>query len=65
MAKALARIRRKRRVSNATVSRELQFLGQAYRLKAKEIGPGPSIPKLGERAREGFYERAQFEAIVR
>ena len=36
---------RRRSVSNATVNRELQYLGQAYNLRAKEIGPGPSIPK--------------------
>ncbi|PYU95098.1 MAG: hypothetical protein DMG08_05710, partial [Acidobacteria bacterium] len=42
----------------------MQFLGQAYNLKVKEIGQGPSIPKLDERVREGFYERSEFEAIA-
>ncbi len=64
MAKALRRLGRKRQVSNATINRELQFLGQAYNLKAKEIGQGPAIPKLEESVREGFYERFQFEDIV-
>jgi hypothetical protein len=64
MAQAFVRIGRTHPVSNATVNRELQYLGQAYNLKAKEIGQGPSIPKLDERVREGFYERAEFEAIA-
>ncbi len=64
MGQELVRIGRTRPVSNATVNRELQFLGQAYNLRQKEIGPGPSIPKLKERVREGFFERAEFEAIV-
>jgi integrase len=64
MGLALVKLGRVRPVSNATVNRELQFLGQAYNLKVKEIGQGPSIPKLGEPVREGFYERAEFEAIV-
>src|SRR5213592_12004 len=64
IAQALAHIGRVRPVANATINREMQFLGQAYNLKAKEIGQGPSIPKLDERVREGFYERSEFEAIA-
>jgi integrase len=64
MEQGLLRIQRIRPVSNATVNRELQYLGQAYNLKAKEIGRMPSIPKLDERVREGFYERADFETIA-
>jgi hypothetical protein len=64
IAAALAHTNRQRPVSNATVNRELGYLAQAYNLKANEIGPGPSIPKLDERVREGFYERAEFELIV-
>jgi integrase len=64
MAQELGRIGRTRPVSNATVNRELQFLGQAYNLRQKEIGLGPLIPKLKERVREGFFERAEFEAIA-
>jgi hypothetical protein len=62
--KELLRIGRTRPVSNALVNRELQFLGQVYNLQHKEIGPGSSIPKLRERAREGFFERVVFEAIA-
>ncbi len=61
----LSKLKRVRPVSNATVNRELEYLRQAYSLKAKVIGQGPSIPKLDERVREGFYERSEFEAIVR
>jgi integrase len=64
IAEALVRERRCRSVSNATVNREMQFLGQAYNLRADEIGAGPKIPRLEQRVREGFYERAEFEAIV-
>ena len=64
IAQALAHIGRVRPVANATINREMQFLGQAYNLKVKEIGQGPSIPKLDERVREGFYERSEFEAIA-
>ena len=64
MGQGLARIGRSRPVSNATLNRELQLLGQAYNLKEHEIGKGPSIPKLEENVREGFYERADFEAIA-
>lgn len=65
MGLALVKLGRKRPASNATINRELEYLRQAYNLKAKEIGAGPSIPKLEESVREGFYERADFEAIVR
>ena len=64
IAEALVRERRCRSVSNATVNREMQFLGQAYNLRTDEIGAGPKIPRLEQRVREGFYERAEFEAIV-
>ena len=64
MGRELRKLGRRRPVSNATVNRELQFLTQAYNLKAKEVGTGPTIPKLGERVREGFYERAVFEEIA-
>jgi integrase len=64
MARALRRIGRTRPVANATLNRELQFLRQAYNLKAKEFIVSPSIPKLDENVREGFFERADFEAIV-
>lgn len=64
IAAALVRAKRDRPVSNATVNRELGYLSQAYNLKAKDVGQGPAFPKLDERVREGFYERAEFEIIV-
>jgi hypothetical protein len=64
MARALVRIGRTRPVANATLNRELQFLRQAYNLKVKDFIHGPSIPKLDERIRAGFYERADFEEIA-
>jgi hypothetical protein len=65
MAQALARLDRTNPVSNATINRELQLLKQAFNLRSKEIGSGPSVPKLEERIREWYYERAEFEAIVK
>jgi integrase len=29
-----------------------------------DVGSGPKIPRLEQRVREGFYERAEFETIV-
>jgi integrase len=63
-AQALVHENRRRAVSNATINREMQFFSQAYNLRAHEVGSGPKIPKLEQRVREGFYERADFEAIV-
>jgi hypothetical protein len=64
VAAALMRIKRLRPVSNATVNRELEYLRQAFALKIHEIGPGPVMPRLKESAREGFFERAEFEIIT-
>ena len=64
IAAALVKAKRPRPVSNATVNRELGYLSQAYNLKAKDVGQGPTFPKLDERVREGFYERAEFGLIV-
>jgi integrase len=64
VAAALTRIKRLRPVSNATVNRELEYLRQAFALKIHEIGPGPVMPRLKERVREGFFERAEFEIIT-
>jgi integrase len=64
VAAALVRTNRIRPVSNATINRELEYLGQAYQLKANDVGTGPNMPKLKERIREGFYDRADFELIV-
>jgi len=58
---------RKARLSAATINRGLQLLGQALRPFLQEHGrPVPKIRRLPEdNAREGFAERAEFEAIVR
>jgi integrase len=65
IATALLHAKRPRAVSNATVNREMGYLIQAYNLKAKVIGHPPKIPKLDERVREGFLERAEFELILK
>jgi integrase len=53
-------------VSDATINREMQLLKQAYILRRNEVGEGPAIPKLKEtNVRQGFFERAEFEAIVK
>ena len=65
IATALLRVKRVRAVSNATVNRELAYLIQAFNLKVKQIGHAPKIPKLDERVREGFLERAEFELILK
>ncbi len=58
---------RKAQLSPATVNRGLQLLGQALRpFLTKHRKPMPEIRRLPEdNAREGFAERAEFEAIVR
>jgi integrase len=64
IAATLAKTNRLRSVSNATINRELEYLRQAYNLRTSEVGSGPTMPKLKERVREGFYDRADFELIV-
>jgi integrase len=54
--------------SNATVNRELAALKRAYTLgmQARRIQLLPYIPMLRENnARQGFFERDQFEAVIR
>ena len=52
-------------IADATINRETQLLKQAFKLRRKEVGEGPDILKLPEdNVREGFFERAEFEAIV-
>jgi len=52
-------------VSDSTINRELQLLGQAFKLRRKEVGEDPTIPKLEENGvREDFFDRADFEAVV-
>ncbi len=51
----------------ATVNRELAAIKRAFRLgvKQKLIGAAPTIEILAEHnARQGFFERAEFEAVV-
>jgi integrase len=52
---------------HATVNRETQLLGQAFRLAVNRrmLTRAPYIRRLPERnARQGFFERAEFEAVV-
>ena len=54
--------------SNATVNREVELLGRAYRLAVAEgrLASVPHIPVLPERnVRQGFFEKAEFDAVVR
>ena len=51
----------------ATINREIQILGRAFRLgvERREILPGPHIRRLAENnVRQGFFTRAEFEAVV-
>lgn len=51
----------------ATVNRETQILGQAFRLAVarERITAAPAIRRLAEcNTRTGFFERADFEAVA-
>ena len=54
--------------SNATVNRRTQLLGQAFKtaIRNKQISQQPFIPRLSEigNERQGFFETADFEAVV-
>jgi integrase len=54
--------------SNATVNRRTQLLGQAFKLgiRNKQLSQQPFIPRLTEigNERQGFFETADFEAVV-
>jgi integrase len=51
--------------ANATVNNELQLLGQAFTIN-ENVGNAPTIRKLPvNNAREAFFEKAEFEALVR
>jgi integrase len=60
--------RQTEQVSNATINRELAALKRAYTLgcQARKILTRPHIPSLLEdNARQGFFERDQFEAVCK
>jgi len=54
--------------SNATVNRRTQLLGQAFKvaIRNKQLSQAPFIPRLSEigNERQGFFETADFEAVV-
>jgi integrase len=53
---------------NATLNRWMQLLGQAFKvgLRNKMISQVPFVPRLSEigNARQGFFETADFEAVI-
>lgn len=54
--------------SNATINRETELLSRAFRLAVEEgrMAAAPHIPVLPERnARQGFFEKAEFDAVLR
>jgi len=54
--------------SNSTVNRRTQLLGQAFKvaIQNKQLSLAPFIPRLSEvgNERQGFFETADFEAVV-
>jgi integrase len=54
--------------SNATANRRTQLLGQAFKLaiRNKQLSQQPFIPRLSEvgNERQGFFETADFEAVI-
>jgi integrase len=60
---------RKEGYSNATVNRRTQLLGQAFKvaIRNKRLSLAPFIPRLSEigNERQGFFETADFEAVVK
>src|SRR3974390_509022 len=54
--------------SNATINRRTQILAQAFKLsiRNKQLSEAPYIAKLSEvgNARQGFFETADFEAVI-
>jgi integrase len=54
--------------SNATANRRTQLLGQAFKvgIRNKQISQAPFIPRLSEigNERQGFFETADFEAVI-
>jgi len=59
--------RREEGRANATINRETELLGRAFRLgvEEKRIGYAPKVPGLREdNARQGFFEREEIEALL-
>jgi integrase len=53
--------------ANATVNRELEVVQRAFALavEARTLGAAPKVPSLPEHnARQGFFERGEFEAVL-
>ena len=54
--------------SNATVNRRTQLLGQAFKvaIRNKQMSVSPFVPRLSEigNERQGFFETADFEAVI-
>ena len=54
--------------SNASINRRTQLLGQAFKIamRNKQISSAPFIPGLSEvgNERQGFFETADFEAVI-
>ena len=60
--------RQKKRAANGEINRELSIVQRAYTLgrKAKKVDDAPAIEMLAENnVRKGFFERAEFENIVK
>jgi integrase len=60
--------RQKAGLSNAKINRETEILSRAFNLAVEEgrLAQAPKIPALAKKnARKGFFERAEFEAVVR
>lgn len=66
--RAFIAARQKEGLSNATINRETEVLGRAFRLAVEDgkLSFLPKIPALPENnARQGFFERAEFESVVK
>jgi len=51
--------------ASATVNTRSSIIGQAFQLARKRVGNGPDIRHLPvNNARQGFFEKAEFEAVL-
>jgi len=65
--RAYITMRQKAGLSNAKINRETEVLSRAFRLAVEEgkLVYGPRVPSLPENnARQGFFERAEVEAVL-